>query len=679
MPNERRWLKIRDYLTIKPSEVLENKRFIWECKDSKTETGHSLLVRVAATHAGIVTGNRKFYRPDFMAESVHTWLPDNLAPRPVLRAHDEEGDVLGRVREAKFVDSSYKYKGDYPILLDSVFYNRDSRRRLNSFKTIEWITDNLVVLPEYSGLGYIELGLQITNPEAIEKVLRDEYLCVSAGARTDEAICSACHTDWASDDKCSHKIGQIVDGKRVFHINGRFKYEELSFVNFGADPFAMVKSKELKDGLEKMFFLGLPLQDQQDALDRGLKIADSLYESDIQISYEESAMTIDLAAVEQTIKNPELTQAQAFAVRDQLLAFEPQSDADKSSKRSLQSTLTAKIRKQGWKIEDPAAVADATAVVDADDLKGMTAVADGEIAGALAEAEGQASLEVAETVVTDAVKTEAGDPAPAAAVSGSVVISDEMRQFVKDELKLTDADEACATCQKLLSGAAKAEAFFNSADDDHRSKIISLGNALGRKFDAEQSLAWYKGYLTNHDSLALVSKDELALKDETVLGLDTEVKTLKETVTAKDRLVAACLLDSKTSLATTLVMYRTLRGAEGFKGLSPQQIQDKITELKGRQMQSLKDAVKDVFSELQWVQPTSEPAAKSNDSVTTVTDNKIDVDAEATRVRDGAEAPASATKAQDAAVTLHRMLRYIPDLRDQNKLRADVKAGRVKL
>jgi len=36
-----------------------------------------------------------------------------------------------------------------------------------------------------------------------------------------------------------------------------------------------------------MFFLGLPLDDQQFAIDRGLKLTDSLYESDIVIEYEE--------------------------------------------------------------------------------------------------------------------------------------------------------------------------------------------------------------------------------------------------------------------------------------------------------------------------------------------------------------------------------------------------------
>ena len=378
MLSERRWLKIHDFLTFRPSAVLENKRFLFECKDSKSETGHSLLVRVDATHAGIVTGNRKFYRPDCMQDAVQTWVPKGVAALPVLRGHDKEGDVLGRIREAKYIDDSWKYARDFPVLKDSVFYNRDSKTggKFNVFKTVDWIQDNLARVKGYQGIGHIELGLNLTNPDAIQKILRDEYLCVSAGAITDSATCSICHTDWASEDKCEHRPGEIVDGRMAFLISGRFKYKELSFVNFGADPFAQVKSYELKDSLEKMFFLGLPLDDQQFAIDRGLKLTDSLYESDIVIEYEEPKMTIDVAAVGKTLKSPDLTAETAFDLQDQLTAWTPETDDDKTSRRSLQSTLTAKIRKNGWKRKettDPAAIEDARMSAD---LAAVPAVAE---------------------------------------------------------------------------------------------------------------------------------------------------------------------------------------------------------------------------------------------------------------------------------------------------------------
>ncbi|TSA39429.1 hypothetical protein D4R30_01095 [archaeon] len=384
MPNERRWLSIRDFLTFQPKAVLENKRYLFECRDAKSESGHSLLVRVEATHAGIVNGNRKFYRPDFMQDSVASWLPGNSYPRPVLIGHNEDGEVLGRVREATYVDDSWKWATDFPSIKDSIFYSRDSKRRSSLFKSVDWIVANLQPLKDYTGLGHCALGLQITNPEGIRKVLADEYLTVSVGSATDEAICSVCHQDWASDDKCEHKPGSLYDGKRMFLICGRFKYQEVSFVNFPADPFALVKEKELKDSLEKMFFIGLPIEDQDRTVASGLILTDSLYESDIQIT-EDTMLTPEVVtAIKAALASADLTAAQAFTFKDQVSAWEPASDDDKVTKRSLTSSISIQIRKNNWVRDAAPALDNATqaeiAQVDA-------ALTDEQVQAALTESE----------------------------------------------------------------------------------------------------------------------------------------------------------------------------------------------------------------------------------------------------------------------------------------------------
>jgi len=791
MLSERRWLKIHDFLTFRPSAVLENKRFLFECKDSKSETGHSLLVRVDATHAGIVTGNRKFYRPDCMQDAVQTWIPKGVAPLPVLRGHDKEGDVLGRIREAKYIDDSWKYARDFPVLKDSVFYNRDAKAssKFNVFKTVDWIQDNLARVKGYQGIGHIELGLTLTNPEAIQKILRDEYLCVSAGAITDSATCSVCHTDWASEDKCEHRPGEIVDGRMAFLISGRFKYKELSFVNFGADPFAQVKSYELKDSLEKMFFLGLPIDDQQVALDRGLKLTDSLYESDIVIEYEEPKMTIDVAVAQQTLKSPELTAAQAFELQDQLSAWAPESDEEKTSRRSLQSTLTAKIRKNGWKRE--AAAADPAAIEDASlnaDLAAVPAVVDGAhdeaaITTAVAEAtecvdgicdwsgftltdEDQAFFadeqkvydelcvemdaavtagEIKDEQIKDAkldaearkklggksfcgpnrsfpvedcahhtaalrllgrakisdgakekiracverkgktlkcstaTKTEDGIGGQTAE---TVTISDELTALATG-LKLFDADDAdkdtrAAEVKEILGHYECLDKHHKAAASDKHGlqyKMEDLHSALGERWNKDRYVEWAKKYLTENikDSL-LITKDELAEKDDAVLGLTDELATIKTTVASKDRILAAVLNDSKASLATTLVMHNCLRKKDGYVGLNPTQIQDKIAEFAKRHIQSLKDAVTDLFAELQW-NTAAEPGKAGTDQGTTVNDNAHVDEVDGT---DREPALIPALTVQDTQ-KLQRMLTYIHDATDRERYIADVRYGRVQL
>lgn len=348
-------LRMRDFWTLKPKEVMENKRHLFECKDSTSDSGHSLLVKVAATHAGIVNSNHRFYRPDRMQEAAHQWVPENgRYPKPVLLEHNHKSDVLGRVRSARYVDESYKWSNDFPTIKDSIFYDQ----KVDLYKSIDWIVDNLMPLQDYSGLGYLELGLNITNPDAIEKVLRDEYLTVSVGFQTDAAYCSICHQDWGQDDKCEHRPGMTDEetGRTMFLIPNKFMYDELSFVNFPADPFAGKISKDsLKDSLNRKFFMGLSHAKQQAfCAAAGMSMSDAVLDYDVQIMEDNVAQVYDLSKLEQQtafeaeIKDEALTAARALELKQNLTEWKPEQDSDKTKKRSLTSTLNAKIKKNGW-------------------------------------------------------------------------------------------------------------------------------------------------------------------------------------------------------------------------------------------------------------------------------------------------------------------------------------------
>lgn len=734
MATERRWLKIRDFLTLRPIEVLEFNDYL-KNKDSVT-SGQSLLLRVAATHSGIITGNRKFYRPDFMRDSVHTWVPTGKPALPVLRGHDEDGEVLGRIREAKYVDETWKWSKDYPQLKDNYFLNQDSSKKVNLYKSIDYITGTLAKDKSYQGLGHIELGIQLTNPEAIEKVLREEYLCVSAGAVTDEAICSVCHTDWASNDKCEHRPGEIVDGKRMFLISGRFRYEELSFVNFGADPFAAVKSKELKDSLEKMFFLGLSVKDQDKAIINGLKITDSLYDSDIKISYEELPMTIDFTVLETNIKDADLTSEKAFQLKDELHGLKPESEEEKSKLRGLKSTLTAKIRRNNW-IQDSQ-----VSEVITDEMKAISVISDSEVVKTLEEInssvftcndevcswegfnltdEDQTFFADEETVYDELVKeidialtngelkdeqvvdkklnTEGRKkldgnvfcgpgrsfPVPdkahftaALRLLNRAKVSPETKAKIhscvmnkgkkngwtssvdnkdglvvsnvitSNEPKISDAISTLAGKSKLNENL-KGDPATNPVDiksildcydklDKHHTaaatedglqyKIHDLHNAIGEKWGKERWVGYAAETLAKHENIkdaVIISKDDLELKEEAILGLTDEVNKLKELLTLKDKSVAAFFKESKRSLASTIVMHKILRNQDGYVGLTLDQVEEKINTLVTRRIESLKDSLFDIFTELQWNKETNVTVVKNTDSAITV-DNNTRVD-----------------------------------------------------
>lgn len=351
-------LRMRDFWTFKPKEIIGNKRHLFECKDSTSPTGSSLLVKVAATHSGIVNSNHRFYRPDRMQDAAHQWTPDGgRYAKPVLFEHDKSGDVLGRVHTARYVDESYKWTQDFPTVKDSIFY-KVGDHKVDLFKSVDWIVDNLMPLQDYSGLGYIELGLNVTNPEAIAKVLRDEYLTVSVGFQTNAAICSICHQNWASDDKCDHHPGSkdSESGKNAFLICGDFKYEELSFVNFPADPFAGKIAKDaLKDSLSRKFFMGLSHDKQQAyAAAAGMSMSDAVMDYDIQIVEDSVATVHDLTktdsqnAFEAEMRDEKLVATRALELKQNLQDWKPETETDKTKKRSLMSTLNAKIKKNNW-------------------------------------------------------------------------------------------------------------------------------------------------------------------------------------------------------------------------------------------------------------------------------------------------------------------------------------------
>ncbi len=214
-----------------------------------------LIVRLAATHAGIITGNNTFYMPDKMREGVPTFV-ENFG-KPILTHHNEEQDPIGRIIEARYVDTS-------KTLRDSQWNNkqvRDSAGRVQgtisdkllddfiggkmpfgqAVDVVRNILDNSVLQdPQYEGLGYAEIIAEITDKDAIEKFLDGRYLTGSVSASTDKAVCSHCRQDWTKDGRCDHTPGSIEDGKKVYLIAGKFNYSEYSMVNKPADRHSKV-------------------------------------------------------------------------------------------------------------------------------------------------------------------------------------------------------------------------------------------------------------------------------------------------------------------------------------------------------------------------------------------------------------------------------------------------------
>ena len=575
--------RMRDFVTFSLRATENGKKFLHECRDAQSDSGYSLLTWVDATHAGIVNGNMRFYRPDHMQDSCHTWLDPKRAKRPVLVRHDEDCDPLGRVVEAKYIDESYKYVSRYQTVKSLLFYDSTSSKRLDLFKSVDWVLNTLQRRDkDYVGLGHIQLGLNVTNPDAIAKIQRGEFATVSVGFQTDAAICSICHQNWSTDGRCEHRLGEMVDGHRMFIISGRFGYEECSFVNFPADPAAMVTNTEIiaraKDSMAVRVFLLGQAYDEEAGLFRHTdslpaEAADML-EADIQVVSDEDEETeMELDAIRTEINSKELTRERALALREEL--------AGNADAKRLLTTLKAKITKNGWG-------GDSAVGLTKEMVEVRIAAAPTEYQAAEDKPAFLAQLEADAATFGLTVPVMDLDPVEVAVDHNEAGVMQPVVDLVKDS----------KNGDKIVKHVDITRALHDGLEDDSEKSLFrSAMGACMEVLSAEGWLSYMKGRVTQNDEL-LVNKAEYDTLHDGLEAYEIEKKKIQDASAAMAAANRKLMADYKQAIATQIVMYSVLTGDTGFTGLSADQIRAEIGERSMRQLVSLQDSLKDLTKKL---------------------------------------------------------------------------------
>jgi hypothetical protein len=197
------------------------------------DSGPSLLVKIAATHAALKTGNKGFYLPERMRDGASSFLVPYK--KPVLTHHDDFNDPIGRVQSSRYVDQSHLY----PV--NDIWLNKlaaGSLKDKDLQKAVQYTLKNWQNQEEYQGLGYIELIAEITDPDAIQKILDNRYLTVSTAHSSDAAFCGICMQNWVADGWCEHEPGNMYEDEECVLIPGKHLYSEVSYVNKPADRHA---------------------------------------------------------------------------------------------------------------------------------------------------------------------------------------------------------------------------------------------------------------------------------------------------------------------------------------------------------------------------------------------------------------------------------------------------------
>tara|TARA_R110002126_G_scaffold179423_5_gene328438 strand:+ start:4396 stop:6345 length:1950 start_codon:yes stop_codon:yes gene_type:complete len=245
MKDWKRPISVSDYcqMTAKPIAVEKGKRNFFETKDSKSASGHSLRARVRMTFAGLPTLNGALYLPDEMYKGVKSWTkPYN---RPIQKHHNDGNDPIGRVIDARYIDTT-----NQAAQLDSriayamrPFKDKKSSKnaRLASVPIFQELANNEA---DYRGVGHIEGLWNVSDPDAIQKILDGRLLTVSTSFMPKGAWCSGCAaegelTDWRVHD-CDHNRGDVIDGHKVVAVPFGFVYDEVSTVNGPAAEHARI-------------------------------------------------------------------------------------------------------------------------------------------------------------------------------------------------------------------------------------------------------------------------------------------------------------------------------------------------------------------------------------------------------------------------------------------------------
>lgn len=192
-----------------------------------------LEVSIDATHSGVLT-NLRVYPGIKVEEGYKTFFAKKnggLAEvgAPILRHHNSHSDSIGRVVSASFTKLK---EGD-------AFYKDYMNPEMRGGK----------------GSGVVNVKGLISDGEAIEKIIDERYLSVSAGHATNKMYCSICAEDLFGDS-CMHYPGRMYNDEMepdeeglylCYGITDKMTYHEVSMVNIPAQPPAKIVDVKWED------------------------------------------------------------------------------------------------------------------------------------------------------------------------------------------------------------------------------------------------------------------------------------------------------------------------------------------------------------------------------------------------------------------------------------------------
>ena len=186
-----------------------------------------LKVSSIDAHSMKITRHNHLYLPYDMRRAVSSMLtPYNI---PVLRHHSSFDDAIGRVVDASYVPTKNGFDSAMYAKLDTITV--DDKKFVKTLRKIK----DVLYSPDNTGMGHAVDTSNITDEDAITKILNHTYDSVSMGYGFNRLVCSECGKDIF---ECEHMPGKDYGHGKVFIVFDGLEYLEKSYVNEPADPLA---------------------------------------------------------------------------------------------------------------------------------------------------------------------------------------------------------------------------------------------------------------------------------------------------------------------------------------------------------------------------------------------------------------------------------------------------------
>ena len=246
---------VRDSFAMELPDLVPEKLKIFDSSYQASHGPQDLYIKVKATHAGLINGNKSFYVPYRMADSVHTWT--SPYPKPFNPYHydsDRPRDPIGRVIDAKYVDTSKGLPASISKYVEGIIADRGKDKLYSDIGKL--LKKKVLQDENWEGLGYIELLIKVVDPESIQKILDGRLMTGSVAAGSDSLVCYYCKQD-IKYGHCGHMRGMMVTDDVLdieypnFYVYGNFEYLEFASEPIPADKFAtweVTSETKLADG-----------------------------------------------------------------------------------------------------------------------------------------------------------------------------------------------------------------------------------------------------------------------------------------------------------------------------------------------------------------------------------------------------------------------------------------------